>query len=212
VKRREFIAWLGAAAWPVVVRAQQQDQIPKVGYLDTLRVDDPEGRREREIFKQALANAGWTAGRILFDFRSAGGEDARIRQVAAELIGGRPQVILVRGTQASIILKGQTAGVPIVFTNVADPVGNGLVTSLSHPGDSVTGFASVEFSLGGKWLELLKQISPNMSRALFLYNSDNPNWRGYLSSITMAGKTLSVEIDATAVSRPEHCIRPRDVR
>jgi putative tryptophan/tyrosine transport system substrate-binding protein len=203
MRRREFIAGLGAAAWPVVVRAQQRDDVPKVGYLDTLEVDDPEGQRERETFAQALARAGWTADRIFIDFRSAGGEDARIRQVSTELLVDRPRVILVRGTQASIIVKAQTTNVPIVFTNVADPVGNGLVTSLSHPGENVTGFASVEFSLGGKWLGLLKQIAPDLKRVLFLYSRDNPNWHGYLSSITAAAQVVSVRVNATAVARPE---------
>jgi putative tryptophan/tyrosine transport system substrate-binding protein len=204
VRRREFVAGLaGVAALPIAAYAQQRGRIAKVGYLDTLKVGDPESLRERKIFEQALSKAGWTEDQIVIDFRSAGGEDDRIRQVAAELIVDRPQVILVRGTQAAIILKAQTSNVPIVFTNVADPVGNGLVASLAHPGENITGFASVEFSLGGKWLGLLKQLSPDMRRVLLFYSADNPNWYGYLSSITSAAKTLFVEVSTAAVERPE---------
>jgi putative ABC transport system substrate-binding protein len=162
--------------------------------------DDPEIRSEREAFEQALAKLGWSAGRVAIDFRYGGGDDARIRAAAAELVDRRPQVIVVRGTQTAIILKRQTSSIPIVFLNVADPVESGLVESFSHPGGNVTGFASVEFSLGGKWLSVLRGIAPNVTRAMLLYSPDNPNWVGYQRAITAGSAALSVDVTASPVT------------
>jgi putative tryptophan/tyrosine transport system substrate-binding protein len=167
MRRRDFVAGLGsAAAWPLAARAQQP-AVPVVGYLvgGGQSEDDPDSRVERDAFEKGLGRLGWVVGRNLtIDYRAAGGDGERMRELAADIVGRHPQVIVSRGTQASLILKRQTSSVPIVFLNVADPVESGLVESFPHPGGNVTGFASVEFSLGGKWLSVLKDIAPSLAK------------------------------------------------
>jgi putative tryptophan/tyrosine transport system substrate-binding protein len=136
---------------------------------------------------------------LSIDYRAAGGDEARIRELAADIVSRRPRVIVARGTQASVILKRQTDRIPIVFHSVADPVENGLVASFSHPGGNATGFTSVEFSLGGKWLSILKSIAPNVTRVMLLYNPYNPNWTGYQHALLAAASTLSIDVTVSAV-------------
>jgi putative ABC transport system substrate-binding protein len=197
MRRREFIAGLGSAAWPLVARAQQ----PSIGVLMGRGEDDPEIGSEHKAFEQTLARFGWVVGRnIEVEYRTAGGDDARVRAFAQELVGKLPSVIVVYGTQASVVLKGQTGSIPIVFLNVADPVGSGLAASIPHPGGNFTGFTLLEFSLGGKWLSVLKEIAPHLTRVMFLYNPDNSNWMGYQHAIKEAAAALPVEVTAAAVS------------
>jgi putative ABC transport system substrate-binding protein len=205
VKRRDFIAGLGsAAAWPVVVRAQQV--LPLVGVLKTRSEDDQEDSVERDAFEKGLAKFGWVAGRnVTIDYRAGAGDDGRIRALGAELVGKRPQVIVVRGTQASIIVKRLTASIPIVFLNVADPVESGLVASFPHPGGNATGFASVEFS--GKWFGVLKEIAPNVTRVMLLYSPENPNWIGYQRALMAVASTLSIDVTASAVTTADEIER-----
>ena len=167
MRRREFIAGLGgAAAWPVVARAQQPERMRRIGVLMNLAADDPEALQRLTAFKQKLHELGWTDGRNLqIDYRWAAGEAERFRMYAAELIALAPDVVLSSGATATAPLEQATRTVPIVFAGSVDPVGRGLVASLARPGGNATGFMSNEFSLAGKWLELLKQIAPGVTRA-----------------------------------------------
>jgi putative ABC transport system substrate-binding protein len=160
MKRREFITFLGgAAAWPLAARAQQGERMRRIGVLLPVTADDPEFQARVGVFLQALALLGWTIdGNMRIDTRWAGPDVAEIRRHAAELAALAPDVILAQSGSAVRSLLQATRTVPIVFPNVVDPVGAGLVDSLARPGGSATGFMSFEYSLSGKWLELLKQI------------------------------------------------------
>src|SRR6516162_9222996 len=158
MRRREFIAGLGnAAAWPVVARAQQGDRMRHIGVLfGGSDENDPEGRRRYSAVTQALADLGWAVGRnVQMDLRWAGGDTNRMRTFAQELVGVQPDIILVGGTAATAALQRETRTIPIVFAGAGDPVTSGLVARLDRPGGDITGFASNEATLGGKWLELL---------------------------------------------------------
>jgi putative ABC transport system substrate-binding protein len=197
MRRREFITLLGGAtAWPLAARAQQQNQVKQIGWLGTDE-RDPLTQTIAQAFDQEMAKLGWTVGQnIRVDRRGAPGDDSRIRGYVAELVGKIPDIILVQGTQATAILKQQTSTIPIVFVNVADPVASGFVASFAHPGGNITGFTSVESSLAGKWLSILKDIAPGVSRAMVLYYPDNSNWVGYLRSIEAAAPPLGVNVSA----------------
>jgi ABC-type uncharacterized transport system substrate-binding protein len=167
--RREFISLLGGAAatWPLTARAQQAERVRRVGVLMHLAADDPEGQPRITAFEQGLRELGWAVGRNLrIDYRWAAGDPDRLRKYAAELAALAPDVILAGGgTPLVVALQQATATVPIVFVGVADPVGAGLVGSLARPGSNATGFTVYEYSISGKWLELLKEIAPRVTRA-----------------------------------------------
>ena len=167
LRRREFIVGLGgAAAWPLVARAQQGNRVRRIGVLMPLDENDPVAKPLVSAFIRALAGLGWTDGRNLrIDLRPYGGDIDRIRALARELVGLQPDMIATNGTPATVALQRETRTIPIVFTNVADPVVSGVVPRLDRPGGNVTGFASYEASLGGKWLELLSEIAPGLKRA-----------------------------------------------
>jgi putative tryptophan/tyrosine transport system substrate-binding protein len=168
MRRREFIAGLGsAAAWPLAARAQQPARMRRIGVLVSgLAPDDPEWQTRGTAFVQGLQERGWTDGRnVQIDFRFGLGDPERRRKYAAELVALSPDVLVSGGSSAFEALQRATTMVPIVFANVVDPVGQGFVTSLARPGGRATGFMSVEFGLSGKWLELLKQIAPRVTRA-----------------------------------------------
>ena len=168
MRRRAFIAGLSsAAAWPMVGRAQQASRVRRIGVLMGYAEDDPEAQRRVAAFERGLAEAGWVVGRNLQIDRRWGSADAeRIKQFAGELVSLNPDVILANTTPVTAALKRATSTIPIVFAIVSDPVGEGLVASLARPGGNVTGFINVEASLGGKWLELLKEIAPRPSTIL----------------------------------------------
>ena len=158
IRRREFVAALdGAAAWPLAARAQQGDRVRRIGLLIGGRDEnDPEQKRRLSAFTQALADLGWTDGRnVRMDVRQYGDDINRIRALAQELVGLQPDIIVAHSTPPTVTLQRETRTIPIVFVNVADPVANGIVQRLDRPGGNVTGFANLEASLGGKWLELL---------------------------------------------------------
>ena len=160
MKRREFITLLGgaAAAWPLAARAQQGERMRRIGVLMSTAADDPEGQARIAAFLQGLQQLGWTDGRnVRIDIRWAAGDADRIRRYAAELVALAPDVILATGGAAVGPLLQATRTVPIVFAQVADPVGAGFVDSLARPGGNATGFMQFEYSLSGKWLELLKR-------------------------------------------------------
>ena len=163
LRRREFIAGLGgaAAAWPLAARAQQGDRVRRIGLLMPGDESDPLRRNVVSALTQALAGLGWADGRnVRIDLRWTGADTNRIRALAQELVGLQPDIILTAGTTATAVVQRETRTIPIVFGNVADPVASGLVPRLNQPGGNITGFATLEATLGGKWLELLSEIAP----------------------------------------------------
>ena len=163
--RREFITLVGgAAAWPLAARAQQSERMRRIGVLSALREDDPESVARRAVFEQALQALGWTAGRNLrIDYRWPG-DPVRNQKSAAELAALAPDVILVSGNIVIAAMLQATRTIPMVLAQVIDPVGSGFVESMARPGGNVTGFTQFEYSLAGKWLELLKEIAPGVTR------------------------------------------------
>jgi ABC-type uncharacterized transport system substrate-binding protein len=169
MRRREFITLLGgAASWPLVARAQQPDRMRRIGVLMNATVN-PEQEANLASFQQVLQQLGWTAGRtVQVDIRWAGGDTREIRRHVGELVALAPDVILATGTAAMAPLLQATRTIPIVFNNVADPVGAGFVKSLARPGGNATGFIQFEYSLSAKWLETLKEIAPSLTRVAVL--------------------------------------------
>jgi putative ABC transport system substrate-binding protein len=199
MRRRAFITLLAsaAAALPVAVRAQQSGSIRRVGVLTSN--DEKEGP-VLAAFRDALDKLGWSEGRnIRIDYRFGAGDVSRYRAYAAELVGLAPDVILASTTPTLQALVQRTHTIPIVFYQVSDPLADGFITSLARPGGNVTGFANNEFSMSGKWLELLKDIAPQMNRAMVILDPENPTWRGYFRTIEAVAPTLGVQITPTPV-------------
>ena len=196
MRRRKFIKLLGgAAAWPVAARAQQE-RMRRIGVLMGLGESDAEGPPRVAAFKQELQNLGWTEGQNLqIEYRWAGGDAVRIGTFAAELAGTMPDVLVAHLTAATEALMQRTRAIPIIFVAAADPVGSGLVVSLSQPGGNVTGFTNFVPSLGGKWIELLKEISPRIKRVALLFNPEVAAGGGlfYAQPVQAAASTLAVE-------------------
>jgi putative ABC transport system substrate-binding protein len=170
MRRRNFIALLGgAAAWPLAARAQQAERMRRIGVLMPFAADDPEVQTRIAVLAQSLGRLGWTVGANLqIDYRFAGGQFDRVRQYAAELVALTPDVIVSTGSGTVAPILQATPTIPIVFINAADPVGAGFVQTLARPGGNATGFTNFEYSMSGKWLELLKQLSPEITRAAVL--------------------------------------------
>jgi ABC-type uncharacterized transport system substrate-binding protein len=205
MQRREFITLLGGAtaAWPLAARAQQPTVIKRIGWLGTSGEDDP-GGRGIVVLVQELQKVGWVVDRNLqFDSRFGGDDDGRLRVYAADIVGKNPNVIVTTGTQASAIVQQLTHTIPIVFVNVADPVASGFVASFARPGGNMTGFISVEYSLAGKWLSVLKDTAPSITRVTLLYNPDNTNWTGYVPVIKAAAASMRMEVSTISVSSIE---------
>ena len=173
MRRREFIVLLGssAAAWPFATHAQQAGGMRRIGLLTGVSADDSENKASHTAFEQALQQLGWTQGRnVRIDYRFGGGDAAIIRRQAEELVALAPDVIVSTGSSSTGQILRATHTVPIVFVIVPDPVGSGFVDSLSQPGGNATGFMQFEYGLSGKWLELLKQIAPSLTRAMVLWD------------------------------------------
>jgi putative ABC transport system substrate-binding protein len=194
MKRREFIAGLGtAAAWPVVARAQQGDRVQRIGVLLGGDENEPAVKLRLSTFTQALADLGWTEGRnVEMDRRWAGGDTIRIPSLVQELVGLQPDIILASSTPVIIALQRETRTIPIVFANVGDPVASGIVPRLDRPSGNITGFAILETSLGGKWLELLSEIAPGLKRAAIMFNPDTPAASLYVPAFETAAQSLKV--------------------
>src|SRR6516162_5771148 len=172
MRRREILTLLGVgvAAWPFTALTQQSDRMRRIGFLIGV-ADDANSRAMYEAFRQGLQQLGWIDGRnVRIDARFGAGDPVRIRKYAAELVAFSPDVIQVTGSVATQLLLQETRTVPIVFTIVPDPVGSGFVDSLAQPGGNASGFMQFEYSLSGKWLELLKQIVPSVTRAAILWD------------------------------------------
>jgi putative ABC transport system substrate-binding protein len=188
MRRREFIAgFAGAAALPIVARAQRSDALRRVGLLTTQAPGDEEARDREAALRDGLKELGWIEGRNLrLEVRRAAGNEDRLRALAAELVGLVPDVIVASATTSLAALQRATSTIPIVFAQVTDPVGSGFVKSLARPGGNITGFTQHEFSIGVKWLELLKELAPRTERAGIVYDPDNPASNGYLLEIKAA--------------------------
>ena len=200
IRRRDFITLLGgAAAWPLVARAQQGDRMRRIGVLMGDE-NDPFNKSLISAFTQALAGLGWIDGRnVRMDVRWDGGDADRLRAFAQELVGLQPDIILANGTAATAALQRGTWTIPIVFMSAVDPVAIGLVPNLNQPGGNITGFALYEASLGGKWLELLSEIAPGLKRAAIMFNPDTPV-SVFVPSFETAARSLKVA-SITACSR-----------
>jgi putative ABC transport system substrate-binding protein len=194
MRRREFIAGLGgAAAWPLAARAQQGERVRRIGVLIPQDENDPDQKRRYFAFTQALADLGWTDGRnVRIDPRWASGDTNRIRALAEELVGLRPDIIVASSSAATAALQRETRTIPIVFTNAVDPVARGIVPRLDRPSGNVTGFATNEASLGGKWLELLSEIAPGLKRTAIMFNPDFPAVSAFMPSFETAARSLKV--------------------
>jgi putative ABC transport system substrate-binding protein len=192
MRRREFIAFVGgaAAAWPLGARAQQTEHMRRIGVLMNIGADDPEASALVGAFSQGLAESGWVIGRnVRIDYRWYQGNAEAARADAAELLALTPDIILASGTPGATAVKQLTRTVPIVFAVVADPVGSGIVDSLARPGGNVTGFMVFDFSFAGKWLDLLKQIAPHITRVAVFRDDTNPAGIAEFSAIQAVAAT-----------------------
>ncbi len=195
MRRREFITLLGGtAAWPVVAHAQPADPMRRIGVLMAAAATETEYQSYLGAFKQGLHQLAWVEGqnlRIDVRWNEGGAELARI--YAAQLIGLMPDVILACGTTNLTAIQRATSTVPVVFVQVADPVAQGFVPNLRQPGANLTGFSFLEFSLGGKWLDLLKKVTPTLARAALIFNPDAPQNKFFMQAIEAAAPSLGVE-------------------
>jgi putative tryptophan/tyrosine transport system substrate-binding protein len=198
VKRRQFIAGLGAAAtWPSLARAQQGERVRRIGVLMAGDENDPVQKTLVSAFTQALAGLGWSNVRM--DVRWPGGDINRIRALAHELIGLQSDIIVANSTPATVALQRETRTIPIVFMGLFDPVASGIVARLDRPSGNITGFVSYEATLGGKWLELLSEIAPGLKRAAILFNPDLAPVSAYMPSLETAARSLKVDLIITPV-------------
>jgi putative tryptophan/tyrosine transport system substrate-binding protein len=196
IRRRDFITLLGGATvWPLAARAQQPERMRRIGVLLPAAADDAEYQARVGGFLQALALLGWTIGRnVQIDTRWATANPDDIRRHAAELAALAPDVILVEGTPAVAPLLQATRTVPIVFVNVVDPVGAGFVASVGRPGGNATGFTIFEYGISGKWLELLKEIAPGVTRAAVLRDPAVASGIGQFAAIQAVAPSVGVEL------------------
>jgi putative ABC transport system substrate-binding protein len=203
VRRREFIGLLGgvAAGWPVESRAQQADRVRRIGWLDLFPESDPGARARNIAFRQGIEKRGWTVGgNLVIDYRWGAFDVERARAVAAELLVLAPDVIMCGGTPGTLALQQATRTVPVVFAIVSEPVNQGIVASLAHPGGNLTGFSYMEPTIGAKWLELLKEIAPKVTRVSLMFNPDSsPYSQLYFKSIEAAALKFDTQTITTQV-------------
>jgi ABC-type uncharacterized transport system substrate-binding protein len=195
-RRREFIGALGGvAAWPLAARAQQSDRVRRIGVLMNLSADDPEGQARLAAFLQGLQEAGWAVGRnARIDIRWGAGDIDRIRQQTAEIVGLAPDIIFASTNQVMVPLWQATRNLPVVFAAVTDPVVGGFVTSLARPGGNTTGFTSADYGMSAKWLELLRDIAPGLTRAAVLQDAGNPGGIPQFAAIQAVAPSLRIEL------------------
>jgi putative tryptophan/tyrosine transport system substrate-binding protein len=201
MRRREFLAGLGgAAALPVVARAQQADRIRRIGVLMNLAADDREGPPRVTTFTQTLEQLGWKVGRdVNIDYRWGAGEPDLYRKYAAELAALSPDLLIASNTSTVRALQRVAPTVPIVFGSAVDPVGGGLVASLARPGGNVTGFAAFEFGMSGKWLELLKEIAPSVIRVAVLRDAVTTGGTGQFGALRASASSSRIEISPISI-------------
>jgi putative tryptophan/tyrosine transport system substrate-binding protein len=199
MRRRDFIAGLGGAVWPLTARAQPSDRVRRIGALMPFHNDDPDGQAEMAALRRGLAERGWIEGRTI-DIAVRWTGDDPIEASAKELVGAKPDVLLSRTTPTTAALDNERGLIPLVFVNVAEPVEQGLVQSLSQPGRNITGFTNLEASVGSKMLQLLKEIDLRISRVVAIYNPQTAPFAGlYLRPMESAGTSLGVETIAVPV-------------
>ena len=201
MRRREFIAGLsGAAAWRLAALAQQPDRVRRVGFLHALAENDPEAEARVAVLRGELARLGWTERNVRIEQRFAEGDFDQMQAYAAELVGSAPDVLVVNSTPALAALKQATRTIPIIFSVVSDPAGQGFVASLGRPGGNITGFSFVEFPMLGKWVEMLKEIAPSMKRITLVFNPQTaPYYPAFLRDFEGAAATRAAELSATPV-------------
>ena len=210
LKRREFITLLGgtAAAWPLAAGAQQAERMRRIGVLMNAAADDPEGQARIAAFHQGLQELGWTLGRnARIDARWGAVDADSSRRYAAELVGLASDVILASASAAVAALQQTTRTIPIVFASVADPVGAGFVETLANPGGNITGFSTFEYTLSGKWLELLKEIAPSVTRAAVLRDASVGSGVGQYAIIQAVAPSLGVELRTIDMRDPGEIAR-----
>ena len=203
MRRREFIRFVSgaAAAWPFMVHAQQSNRIRLIGVLTGARTGDAEDKDRNAAFEQALQQLGWTPGRnVRIDYRFSGGDAATSRKQAEELVALAPDVIVSSGSFSTGHLLRVTRTVPIVFAMLPDPVGSGVVDSLSQPGGNATGFMRFEYGLSGKWLELLREIAPGLTRAIVLWDPAITSGIGQFAIIQAAATSAGVDLKPVNLS------------
>src|SRR5580704_16066906 len=198
MKRREFITLLGGAvaSWPPAAYAQRPGRVRRLGVLMSTNENDPLAQSRVAAFREGLAQAGWREGdNLAIEWRWSGGDIARTRAYAAELVQLAPDVLLGNGTPATAALKQATTTIPIVFAVVNDPVAQGFIASMAHPGGNITGFSFLEYSMVGKALEMLKQIAPLTTRVAVMFNPDTyPYYEIHLKSFEGVARLLSLEL------------------
>ena len=202
MRRRDFIKGIvgSATAWPLSTRAQQPGQMRRIAVLMNVAASDPEGQPAVAAFQQALQQLGWSDGRdVRFDIRWGENDVDRDRKFAAELVALSPDVILASGTLSVTALQRVTHTLPIVFVRVSDPVGAGVVDTLARPSGNVTGFMNFEYSLSGKWLEVLKQIVPRLTRAAVLRDAANPAGTAQFGAIRTTASSLGIDVSPIGI-------------
>jgi putative ABC transport system substrate-binding protein len=201
MKRRDFIGIAGGAvAWPLAAHAQQSERLRQIGMLMPFNDDEPEVKARLSAFKQRLQELGWIESHsIRFDYRFTGQDAGRIRTGAEELIALAPDVIVVWGNPAVAILQKATQTIPIVFVGASDPAESGFVTNLGRPGGNITGFQNFESAIGGKWLDLLKEIAPEVRRVVFMYSPDISANLAFVHAAEAASTSLAVTVTAAPV-------------
>jgi putative tryptophan/tyrosine transport system substrate-binding protein len=205
MRRREFMTVLGsaAAAWPFAARAQQPERVRRIGVLMSLAADDKESQVRLAAFIRALQDLGWTAGRDLhIDIRWGDDNIEVAHHNAAELVALAPDVMMASGSAAASSLKRATAAVPIVFVQVAEPLGGGLIESFAKPGGNVTGFASIAYGVSARWLELLKEIAPGVTRVVVVRDPDSGAGAAQFAAIESVAQSLGMELSPVGVREP----------
>jgi putative tryptophan/tyrosine transport system substrate-binding protein len=197
MRRRHFITLVGgaSAALPLAVRAQQLERMRRIGVL-MITTEGAEGQTRAALLRQGFSELGWTEGRnIRIDYQWSGGDGARAKTLAAELVSQKPDVIIATTTLSLTAVRNETNTIPIVFVNVGDPIAQGFVSSLAHPGGNITGFTSFEFATSAKWLELIKEIVPELRRVAFIFNPEAaPFAEKFVKSIERAAPSFGVEL------------------
>jgi ABC-type uncharacterized transport system substrate-binding protein len=209
IRRREFMTLLGGAvaAWPLTARAQS-GLLRRIGILMNVAADDSEVPMRLALLLQGLQELGWTVGRnVRIDYRWGGGDATRIRALVSELVALGPDVILASGGTMVGPLQQATRTIPIVFISATDPVGSGYVESLAHPGGNATGFTLFEYGVSGKWLELLKEIAPRVTRVAVLRDAGLPSGGGQLGALQGAAQSFGVELSPVGVRTVEEIER-----
>jgi putative tryptophan/tyrosine transport system substrate-binding protein len=199
--RRKFIAGLGcAAAWPLAAPAQQSDRVRRVGFLHALAENDPVAQARVAMLREGLARLGWTERNVRIEPRFTDGDSDQMQAYAGELVDSAPDVIVASSTPALAALRQATRTIPIIFSSVSDPAGQGFVASLARPGGNITGFSFIDFPMLGKWVEMLKDIAPSVKRIALLFNPQTaPYYPVFLRDFGEVVSTLGGELTATPV-------------